>query len=208
MRRSRNIGRPPGTDRCHELVRIAYKHIVEKGFEGLRVRDVAQEAGINHATLHYYFPTKEALIQGVVDYLVEEFQTNRAPRSGEERQPEVSGALDELRREIEDVRYRFHKMPDMFVVLAELFARSRRDPVIARILEHLDAGWHGYLVSILDRGVREGVFRPDLDLVTTATAIMVQLKGIGYQRMGKPEGAQIDRLISEISAQIEHWIVA
>jgi AcrR family transcriptional regulator len=190
------------------LVRIAYKQIVEEGFEGLRVRDVAQEAGINHATLHYYFPTKEALIQGVVDALVEEFQTNRAPRSGEDRLPEEAGALAELRREIEDVRVRFHTMPDMFVVLAELFARSRRDPVMARIIAQMDAGWRGYLVSILERGVREGVFRPELDLDTTATAIMVQMKGIGYQMMGNPDGEQIDRLISEIAAQVERWIIA
>ena len=30
--------------------------IVEKGFEGLRVREVAEHAGIHHATLLHYFP--------------------------------------------------------------------------------------------------------------------------------------------------------
>ena len=63
---------------------IAYQHIAEKGFEGLRVRDVATEAGINHATLLYYFPTKEALIQGVVDFLLREFQTSRVPRPADD----------------------------------------------------------------------------------------------------------------------------
>ena len=44
----------------------AYKRLAEAGFEGLRTRDVAADAGVNIATLHYYFPSKEALIRGVV----------------------------------------------------------------------------------------------------------------------------------------------
>ena len=206
MRRNLPTRHAPSNDRRNEIVQIAYRHIAEKGFEGLRVREVAAEAGINHATLLYYFPTKEALIQGVVEYLLQEFQTSRVPRPGEETQRNAPTPLEELRLEFEDLRYRFRETPEMFVVLAELFARSRRDPAIARILEQLDDGWRGYLVSILARGVREGVFRSDLDVVTTATAIMIQLKGIGYLLVGKPDEAQIDRMISYIAAQTERWL--
>jgi AcrR family transcriptional regulator len=207
MRRSRDTGPTPGNDRRDELVRIAYRQIAEKGFEGLRVREVAAGAGINHATLLYYFPTKEALIQGVVDYLVQEFRTNRAPQPREEPPGKTPTPIEELRQEFEDLRYRFHAMPDMFLVLTELFSRSRRDPSIARILKQLENGWHGYLVSILERGVREGVFRSDLDVVTTATTMMIHLTGIGYQSMGMTDRTQTDRLISEFSAQMEHWLM-
>src|SRR5205823_12230072 len=53
-------------DRRRALVLAAFGQIAERGFEGLRTREVAAEAGVNIATLHYYFPTKEALIRGVV----------------------------------------------------------------------------------------------------------------------------------------------
>ena len=49
-------------DRRRALVLAAFGQIAERGFEGLRTREVAAEAGVNIATLHYYFPTKEALI--------------------------------------------------------------------------------------------------------------------------------------------------
>ncbi|TMG42173.1 MAG: helix-turn-helix transcriptional regulator, partial [Chloroflexi bacterium] len=49
-------------DRHEALVQAAFNQIAERGFEGLRTREVAAEVGVNIATLHYYFPTKEALI--------------------------------------------------------------------------------------------------------------------------------------------------
>jgi len=183
-------------------VGIAYRHIAEKGFEGLRVRDVAAEAGINHATLLYYFPTKEALIQGVVDFLLQEFQIRRVPRPAEA----ALTPLTELRLEFDDLRYRFREMPEMMAVLGELFGRARRDPALAGILQQLDDGWRGYLLSILERGVQTGVFRSDLDLVTTATAIMVQLKGAGFQALAQPDPTGVNRVITLMCAQIEHWL--
>src|ERR1700716_4517889 len=65
--------------RREELVRAAYNQIAERGFEGLRTREVAAEVGLNIATLHYYFPTKEALIQGVVDYATQRFRSTLTP---------------------------------------------------------------------------------------------------------------------------------
>ena len=56
----------PRFDRRRALVAAAYTRIANEGFEGLRTRDVAADVGVNIATLHYYFPTKEALIRGVI----------------------------------------------------------------------------------------------------------------------------------------------
>lgn len=182
---------------------IAHRHIAERGFEGLRVRDVAAEAGLNHATLLHYFPTKEALIQGVVDLLLREFQTSRVHRpDGDALTP-----LLELRLEFDDLRLRFRETPEMMAVLGELFGRARRDPALAGILQRLDDGWRGYLISILARGVQSGAFRPGLDLETTATAIMVQLKGAGFQALAQPDPAQTDRVIALMCAQTERWLL-
>ncbi|MGH3813794.1 MAG: helix-turn-helix domain-containing protein [Pseudonocardiaceae bacterium] len=44
------------------MVRAAFDVIAEKGFEGLRLREVAAQVGIDHSTLHYYFPTRQDLV--------------------------------------------------------------------------------------------------------------------------------------------------
>ena len=66
--------------RREELVLAAYREIAERGFEGLRTREVANEVGVNIATLHYYFPTKESLIRAVLDHAMGRFRTTLTPR--------------------------------------------------------------------------------------------------------------------------------
>src|SRR5690349_16386707 len=63
----------PQGERRRALVAAAYRRIASGGFEGLRTRDVAAEAGVNIATLHYYFPTKEALIRNVIGQAMHQF---------------------------------------------------------------------------------------------------------------------------------------
>jgi hypothetical protein len=53
-----------GADRRRQLVSIAINHIALKGFEGLRFQEVAEEAGINNATLYHYFPAKKSADSG------------------------------------------------------------------------------------------------------------------------------------------------
>ena len=206
MKRDLRVGigtrSPTSEDRKRELVKIAYRLIAEKGLEGFRIRQVAAAAGIDNGTLHYHFPSKEALIQGVVDYLVRDLETNRAPKKKNSRQT----ALSELRMEFEDIRLRLHDTPEQMVVLSELAIRSWRDPTLAKIFGKLDDGWYAHLVNLLKRGIREGIFREDLSLQPCVRAIMVALRGIGYQsRLPRRE---LDLLLSQLAAQTEYWILA
>jgi len=186
--------------RSAAVVLAAYALIVEKGFEGLRTREVAERVGINSATLHYYFPTKESLIQGVVHHLMRELQTSRATAD------ESAGALERLRVEFADIRIRLKEAPEQLVVLTELAVRAWRDPAIAQILSYLDQGWHDHLISILRAGVAEKTFRSDLDLEATANSMMSQLRGVGYQ--SKLDHEKLDTLIDQIGMQIECWVLA
>src|SRR5436309_2317915 len=63
----------PKADRRRALIAAAYGRIATAGFEGLRTRDVAADVGVNIATLHYYFPTKEALIRSVIGQAMQRF---------------------------------------------------------------------------------------------------------------------------------------
>ena len=61
---------------------------------------VAGDAGVNIATLHYYFPTKEALIRGVIGHAMQRFAaTIPSQGSGLEQ---LQGHLRALSRLIKD----------------------------------------------------------------------------------------------------------
>jgi TetR/AcrR family transcriptional regulator len=40
---------------------------IEKGFEGARMQEIAEKAGINKALLHYYYRTKEKLFKAIFE---------------------------------------------------------------------------------------------------------------------------------------------
>jgi AcrR family transcriptional regulator len=194
-----------GKDRRKTLIQVAYNHIATRGFEGLRVRDVAAEVGINNATLHYYFPTKEDLIQGVVDDMIAKFILSYPSAAGSQELPD---AWKEMHAELEDARYRFLNARDQLIVFTELFIRSLRDPGIARIFKKFDESWHGYLESVIKRGKDQGVFRADLDPGITATLLMLQIKGFGYQMLDEANPAFADKVFDQLVQQVETWLKA
>jgi AcrR family transcriptional regulator len=190
-------------ERRQQLVSIAMQQISKKGFEGLRFQEVAKEAGINNATLYYHFPTKEALIQGVVSHLMEELQKTSPGPSDAPRT-----ALQELRLEFDDLRKLLRAKPKLFIVLVELSLRGLRDSAINKMEQRRDHFWFEHLSGIIRRGIEQGVFRRDIELEPAVTALMAQFKGIGYHAaLGKRNSREIDETITQVARQVEHYFV-
>jgi TetR/AcrR family transcriptional regulator, regulator of cefoperazone and chloramphenicol sensitivity len=155
------------------FVQAAYEVIAEQGFEGLRTRTVADRVGVNIATLHYYFPTKEALIGGLAEYLSFQFENVHAPAVLPDRSP----ALNRLHQEFADARYYRLERPDMLTVMQELTLRAQRDPAIKAIIAPLMHHWRAGLQQMIENGMREGVFRPNLVPVVAAAFVASAIWG-------------------------------
>lgn len=54
------------------LVAAARAVFEERGFDATRMGDIALAAGVSHGTVYTWFPTKEDVLQGVVDSVTEE----------------------------------------------------------------------------------------------------------------------------------------
>ena len=187
-----------GEAQCAALVRAAFDLIAERGFEGLRTRDVAARAGVNIATLHYYFATKEMLIRAVVEALVQQFQVRRAPDlAAQPRHP-----LVELRQELRDVEYQVRESPELFAVLFELTTRSLRDPAIKAIMRDTEAHFQEHIASYLRAGVEQGEFRSDLDVAAAAAGLVALVIGSAIQLMTNPDAFPAERF----NAEIERWL--
>lgn len=181
-------------DRRADSVTAAHALIVEKGFEGLRVREVAEHAGIHHATLLHYFPSKEALIRGVVESIVA--QLDRVPAAAHSLSPREA-----LHAHFSHVLEQMRAAPEQFTVLSELFMRASRDQGLRDVLADTDRSWQAFLVPLLERGRDEGAFRSDLDAEAAATLITSTFKGFAFELTLTPEGAQ------RTMDQLERWLV-
>lgn len=165
--------------------------IVERGFEGLRTRDIAERVGINIATLHYHIPSKEALIGLVAQSLRDDFigQHQARPREG-------LSPLEMMRLEFGDFRDTVLHNSERFVVLGELQERARRDPAVAEMVRPMRGYWHQEWRRIFEAGRADGTFRPDLD-PSAAAAIVI---GGMISTLKQPERLEeaLDRVFSEL----------
>jgi AcrR family transcriptional regulator len=166
--------------RREELVRAAFNQIAERGFEGLRTREVAAEVGVNIATLHYYFPTKESLIRGVVEYSMGRFRSTLAPHGS---------PSDQLRNHLRAVRKLLVDEPELGSVMGELALRSARDKAIAAIMTEMYDAWHATMRGLLRRAVKQGDLRPELDSDGVAAVVVSTLTAMTLPTMTLPTGA-------------------
>src|SRR5579859_3269116 len=187
-----------GDLRRQSLVQAAYQLIADGGFERLRTRDVAARAGVNIATLHYYFARKEDLIQGVIEYLLQQFMSAYLlDASFEQKTP-----LEQIRGELAEMQYLLQEKPEIFIVMNELILRSLHDPNTQRMIGWLHEGWHAYLERVIRKGKEQGLFLADIDPDKAATRLMIVVKGTTLHYMTNPE--MID--FEYIRSNVEHWL--
>jgi AcrR family transcriptional regulator len=74
-----------------KIKQAARRLFTEKGFDAVRTRDIAEEAGINLALLNYYFRSKEKLFDIIMIENFQQFVQQLIPILGDENLP-----LDEI----------------------------------------------------------------------------------------------------------------
>ena len=177
--------------RREELVRAAFNQIAERGFEGLRTREVAAAVGVNIATLHYYFPTKESLIRGVLEHAMGRFRSTLAPHGS---------PSDQLRNHLRAVRRLLVDEPELGSVMGELALRSARDKSIAAIMTEMYDAWHATMRGLLRRAAKAGDLRPELDSEGVAAVVVATLTAMTLPTMAGT--ARRDQALR----QLERWL--
>jgi AcrR family transcriptional regulator len=186
----------PAEERRAQIIESAFTRVVEAGLEGLRTRDVARQAGINIATLHHYFPTKEDLISAVGRHLETGYVQGR-PRRAVARTPRQA-----LRQEFTDVAFFRSHHPEWFAVSREFATRAPRDATAAAVMKRLTSGWQRSIESILQAGVTAGVFRENLD-PRAASAFIIRALWAGTVFLPLP-----DRDFKALCRELERSVVS
>lgn len=152
-----------GDRRRIELLAAAYELIAEKGLEGLRTRDIASRAGVNISTLHYYFGTKEALLEAVVLFVAEKF-------AGEGNLAQTPTEAT-LRQHFDRALATFQKNPQLAIVLQELALRAQRDSATRAAFRPIFKFWNLQVEQVLKAATSGG--RPRSDAEAHDLALMV-----------------------------------
>ena len=140
-----------GERRKQELLRIAYKQFLQKGYEETSVDDIIAEAGIAKGTYYYYFETKEQMLEEVIGMMIGQ-ETEEARQIVQAQLPvhqKIAGIIASLRpsREEEPIEGALMR-PENSMMHRRV--RSRLVEIVVPLLS-----------QVVEEGIRQGVFACD-----------------------------------------------
>ncbi len=161
-----------------EILRSALKVFSQRGIHDFKMIQVAQAAGVGKGTLYEYFPSKEDIVIGSFELMLEDFEAHLEQRLGS------------LTKPVDQVRQYFFAGFEFFVlqkrrldVLFDFYAAGlpRRDGT--PLLQNMAGNYRlavDYLAGIIQRGIDQGDFRP-VDATIAASSLLAMLDGLLFQ---------------------------
>ncbi|MBN6041058.1 TetR/AcrR family transcriptional regulator [Amycolatopsis sp. 195334CR] len=161
------------SERRAELVAVARRAVVDRGVLDLRLRDIADGAGMSSGSVLYYFPSLAELLQ--------EVQRDAVERFCDAREREASSELTPPARLRAMIGSGLPTGPDdeLCVLLYELGTIARRDPAYAARHIALYERQVRCYTAILEAGAATGVFDLTDQAVTIARNLVALEDGYG-----------------------------
>ena len=189
-----------GYKRRPQILAASARVIAKRGITGLRLADVATEAGVSVGTVQHYFKTRERLLMETFRY-----ETNRA----------VERWLQAADRDTSPWR-RLVALVD--IVLDETTFRERwtrwlqfwavyaRDPRRRHAMGEIYEQWREPFRVVIEEGVAAGAFRPAWSVEDAVDRTVALFDGLALQVLLGAPGASLDRarqlLISSLAADL------
>jgi AcrR family transcriptional regulator len=190
---------PTPVDTKTRILDAAFRCLASSGYAALNVRDIACDAGVNHALINYHFGTKDRLVIAVLD------EANRQLLERQRRMYAAPG--DFAAKWVQARRFYENDIASGFVrVQAELYAASLSNPDLR---EQFLPRIHAWKQLVLEE-VREALqtHRPELPRVFTAEAIACLISefwlGMEFARLigGADERARHERALDAIEQML------
>ncbi|MEU8824984.1 TetR/AcrR family transcriptional regulator [Streptomyces sp. NPDC048636] len=149
--------------------------IAEVGFEKIRMKMVAERAGVSTALLHYHFDTREKLF---TEAMTHSFATSALGLDDDVTTP--SAVV--LARIVHSLLPTDPELRQDWRLWQELWVRSLRDEKTRVFAVDLYAELHAWVGGAIERGVASGEFRP-VDVGRLGTLVLALSDGYGIRLM-------------------------
>ncbi|MFB4307261.1 TetR family transcriptional regulator [Actinomadura sp. GTD37] len=168
-------------ERRAELLATAAEVFASQGYSATTVRKVADAAGILGGSLYYHFDSKEAMADEILSTFLDEMWAGygRVLDAGLSARDTLEALVVESFRSID----RHRPAVVLYQNESKHLATSERFQYLLDSQRRFEEMW----LSLLDRGVKEGAFRADLDrtLVYRFVRDTVWLAANWYQHGGR-----------------------
>lgn len=152
--------------RRHQILEAAVACVAEKGYDGLRLRDVARSAGVSVGLIQHYFESRHQLMEQTMLHA----QLRLANRFRA-----VGGPVEDPWQRIEVLIDQFCDVPDLKEhtdLWLEFTAAAAKYPELNEHLIKVNENWSEYVREALEDGVAAGTMHP-IEPIEDAVAIFV-----------------------------------
>ncbi|MFG2138446.1 TetR/AcrR family transcriptional regulator [Streptomyces sp. NPDC048650] len=158
------------------ILSAACEVIAEVGFEKIRMRMVAERAGVSTALLHYHFENRERLFT--------EAMTHSFGQTGTEleRDADTVPASVVLARILHNMLPTDPELQQDWRLWQELWVRALRDASAQHLAVDLYDQLHAWISQAIRRGIDSGEFT-DCDVEGTSTLLLALSDGFGIRLM-------------------------
>ncbi|CAA9377347.1 MAG: hypothetical protein AVDCRST_MAG21-1500 [uncultured Nocardioidaceae bacterium] len=160
--------------RREHFVSAARRRIVEQGLAPVRLRHIADEAGLSPGLVTYYFPDLDELFREVYSDAVDRFYTQRRQM--------IEATTDPRERLIAMIRSGLPSGPDdeICVLLSEFGPQVGRNPIVKALRKTLYERQVTLYESILQSGAAVGHFRLTVPALTIASNLVALEDAYGH----------------------------
>lgn len=175
--------RRPRTDRgrrTRDTLLTAARRVFERqGFAATRMSDVAAEAGVSHGTVYTYFDTKEDLLAGTIESLIDELQDSI-------RGVDLSDPVERIARANAGYLRSFGRNARLLGVVEEVASTDSR---FSAILDELRRSHVQRVAHQIRRQQSLGAADADLDPHLAAAALCAMVEGFSrhWSGLGSPQ---------------------
>lgn len=151
--------------------------IARTGVRGLRVEEVAQQAGASTALIYYYFKSRSGLLAATMRFVDERAAeyTQSSRGDGYER------LLDNLQREFQDKR----RVRENSAVWGELRAAAVFDKALREIVGNAGLRWGRYIAELIEQGQEDGSISTTVDPAAAAVRFTALVEGLSSRWLAK-----------------------
>jgi TetR/AcrR family transcriptional regulator, repressor for uid operon len=166
--------RPADAERRERIIEAAERAFVRHGFHAATMQHVADEAGMSPGNLYRYFPSKEAIVEGLCE-------VDKARRAASfdafadfmARNGDLTEAIRWGMRE-----HVLSKPPEKARMIVEIWAEAGRNPRVAEITQGLDVDVLSGIERMVDVAKAAGAASPKLDSRFAARFFVTLVAGL------------------------------
>ena len=161
------------SDRREAILVAAARVISQRGVRGLRVEEVASEAGVSPPLLYYHFASRQGLIRSAL-----ERASDKAPSAALLAQSDATDGYRAveaaLLAELDDDR----AVRDNAIVWGEVSASAVFEPELREDVRAVTEKWSATVADGIRRGVVDGSVRSDIDADQAAEMLITLVDGL------------------------------